>query len=138
MAMVSRLIRSARWSSSTSTRFGCHSCRHAGTDHPRHRPRSRRGALWPGQPCTCPRRCPATRPDPPTTTSSTRSPLDRICRNLREVLNLVHDLARRGIGVRSWPIRCRSTGSGRGTVTPTGHAKPSCFILTQGNGMVSW
>jgi len=37
--------------------------------------------------------------------------LDRICRNLREVLNLVHDLA--------------------------GHAKPSCFILAQGNGTVS-
>lgn len=27
--------------------------------------------------------------------------LDRICRNLREVLNFVHDLAGRGIGVRS-------------------------------------
>jgi DNA invertase Pin-like site-specific DNA recombinase len=27
--------------------------------------------------------------------------LDRIGRNLREVLNLVHDLAGRGIGVRS-------------------------------------
>ena len=27
--------------------------------------------------------------------------LDRLSRNLREVLNLVHDLAGRGIGVRS-------------------------------------
>jgi DNA invertase Pin-like site-specific DNA recombinase len=27
--------------------------------------------------------------------------LDRLGRNLREVLNLVHDLAERGIGVRS-------------------------------------
>ena len=29
------------------------------------------------------------------------------------------------------------TGSGRGTVTPTGHAKPSCVILVQGSGTVS-
>ena len=35
--------------------------------------------------------------------------LDRICRNLREVLKLVHDLAGRGIGVRSWPTRSRLT-----------------------------
>jgi DNA invertase Pin-like site-specific DNA recombinase len=31
--------------------------------------------------------------------------LDRIRRNLREVLNLVHDLAERGIGYGRWPNR---------------------------------
>jgi len=35
--------------------------------------------------------------------------LDRLGRNLREVLNLVHDLADRGVGVRSLADRCRST-----------------------------
>jgi DNA invertase Pin-like site-specific DNA recombinase len=43
--------------------------------------------------------------------------LDRIGRNLREVLNLVHDLARRGIGVRSLadplPIDTGDEGMGR-------------------------
>lgn len=43
--------------------------------------------------------------------------LDRIGRNLREVLNLVHDLAERGIGVRSLadplPINTADEGMGR-------------------------
>jgi DNA invertase Pin-like site-specific DNA recombinase len=43
--------------------------------------------------------------------------LDRLGRNLREVLNLVHDLAERGIGVRSLadpiPIDTTSDGMGR-------------------------
>ncbi len=43
--------------------------------------------------------------------------LDRLGRNLREVLNLVHDLAERGIGVRSLadplPINTASEGMGR-------------------------
>jgi DNA invertase Pin-like site-specific DNA recombinase len=43
--------------------------------------------------------------------------LDRIGRNLREVLNLVHDLAGRGIGVRSLadplPINTADEGMGR-------------------------
>lgn len=43
--------------------------------------------------------------------------LDRVGRNLREVLNLVHDLAGRGIGVRSLadplPIDTRSEGMAR-------------------------
>ncbi len=43
--------------------------------------------------------------------------LDRIGRNLREVLNLVHDLAGRGIGVRSLadplPIDTADEGMGR-------------------------
>jgi len=43
--------------------------------------------------------------------------LDRLGRNLREVLNLVHDLAERGIGVRSLadplPIDTTSEGMGR-------------------------
>ncbi len=43
--------------------------------------------------------------------------LDRIGRNLREVLNLVHDLAERGIGVRSLadplPINITDDGMGR-------------------------
>ncbi|RFU41621.1 recombinase family protein [Actinomadura logoneensis] len=44
-------------------------------------------------------------------------PLDRIGRNLREVLNLVHDLAERGIGVRSLadplPINTADEGMAR-------------------------
>ncbi len=43
--------------------------------------------------------------------------LDRIGRNLREVLNLVHDLAERGIGVRSLadplPINTADEGMAR-------------------------
>jgi hypothetical protein len=43
--------------------------------------------------------------------------LDRLGRNLREVLNLVHDLAERGIGVRSLadplPINTADEGMGR-------------------------
>jgi DNA invertase Pin-like site-specific DNA recombinase len=43
--------------------------------------------------------------------------LDRIGRNLREVLNLVHDLAERGIGIRSLadplPINTADEGMGR-------------------------
>jgi DNA invertase Pin-like site-specific DNA recombinase len=43
--------------------------------------------------------------------------LDRLGRNLREVLNLVHDLAERGIGVRSLadplPINTSDEGMGR-------------------------
>jgi hypothetical protein len=43
--------------------------------------------------------------------------LDRIGRNLREVLNLVHDLAGRGVGVRSLadplPISTADEGMGR-------------------------
>jgi DNA invertase Pin-like site-specific DNA recombinase len=43
--------------------------------------------------------------------------LDRLGRNLREVLNLVHDLAERGIGVRSpadlLPIDTSSEGMGK-------------------------
>ena len=43
--------------------------------------------------------------------------LDRIGRNLREVLNLVHDLAGRGIGIRSLadplPINTADEGMGR-------------------------
>src|SRR5260370_21917257 len=46
--------------------------------------------------------------------------LDRLGRNLREVLNLVHDLAGRGIGVRSLadplPINTTDEGMGRGAV----------------------
>ncbi|MEU4779248.1 recombinase family protein [Micromonospora sp. NPDC023633] len=43
--------------------------------------------------------------------------LDRLGRNLREVLNVAHDLEQRGVGVRSLadplPIDTRSTGMGR-------------------------
>ena len=43
--------------------------------------------------------------------------LDRIGRNLREVLNLVHDLAERGVGIRSLadplPINTADEGMGR-------------------------
>jgi len=43
--------------------------------------------------------------------------LDRLGRNLREVLNLVHDLSDRGVGVRSLtdplPIDTNATGMGR-------------------------
>jgi hypothetical protein len=43
--------------------------------------------------------------------------LDRLGRNLREVLNLVHDLAERGVGVRSLadplPINTTDEGMGR-------------------------
>jgi DNA invertase Pin-like site-specific DNA recombinase len=43
--------------------------------------------------------------------------LDRLGRNLREVLNLVHDLAERGVGVRSLadplPINTADEGMGR-------------------------
>jgi DNA invertase Pin-like site-specific DNA recombinase len=44
--------------------------------------------------------------------------LDRIGRNLREVLNLVHDLAERGIGVRSLadPLPIDTTGEGMGRI----------------------
>ena len=44
--------------------------------------------------------------------------LDRIGRNLREVLNLVHDLAGRGIGVRSLadPLPISTTGEGMGRI----------------------
>jgi DNA invertase Pin-like site-specific DNA recombinase len=45
------------------------------------------------------------------------STLDRIGRNLRGVLNLVHDLAERGIGIRSFvgplPISTADDGMGR-------------------------
>jgi DNA invertase Pin-like site-specific DNA recombinase len=44
--------------------------------------------------------------------------LDRIGRNLREVLNLVHDLAGRGIGVRSLadPLPISTAGDGMGRI----------------------
>ena len=44
--------------------------------------------------------------------------LDRIGRNLREVLNLVHDLAERGIGVRSLadPLPIDTAGEGMGRI----------------------
>jgi DNA invertase Pin-like site-specific DNA recombinase len=44
--------------------------------------------------------------------------LDRIGRNLREVLNLVHDLAGRGIGVRSLadPLPIDTAGEGMGHI----------------------
>src|SRR5664280_3177881 len=44
--------------------------------------------------------------------------LDRLGRNLREVLNLVHDLAERGIGVRSLadPLPINTTDEGMGRV----------------------
>lgn len=44
--------------------------------------------------------------------------LDRLGRNLREVLNLVHDLAGRGIGVRSLadPLPINTAGEGMGRV----------------------
>ncbi|MEV0408162.1 recombinase family protein [Actinoallomurus sp. NPDC050550] len=44
--------------------------------------------------------------------------LDRIGRNLREVLNLVHDLAERGIGVRSLadPLPINTTDEGMGRI----------------------
>ena len=44
--------------------------------------------------------------------------LDRIGRNLREVLNLVHDLAGRGIGVRSLadPLPINTAGEGIGRI----------------------
>ncbi|HEY5359428.1 MAG TPA: recombinase family protein [Streptosporangiaceae bacterium] len=44
--------------------------------------------------------------------------LDRIGRNLREVLNLVHDLAGRGIGVRSLadPLPISTAGEGMGRI----------------------
>ena len=44
--------------------------------------------------------------------------LDRIGRNLREVLNLVHDLAGRGIGVRSLadPLPINTTDEGMGRI----------------------
>jgi Resolvase, N terminal domain len=37
--------------------------------------------------------------------------LDRTGRNLREVLDLTHDLVGRGIGCGPWPTRCRSAPS---------------------------
>ncbi|HEY3732844.1 MAG TPA: recombinase family protein [Streptosporangiaceae bacterium] len=45
-------------------------------------------------------------------------PLDRVGRNLREVLNLVHDLAARGIGMRSLadPLPIHTAGEGMGRV----------------------
>jgi Resolvase, N terminal domain len=44
--------------------------------------------------------------------------LDRIGRNLREVLNLTHDLAGRGIGVRSLadPLPISTAGDGMGRI----------------------
>lgn len=44
--------------------------------------------------------------------------LDRLGRNLREVLNLVHDLAERGIGVRSLadPLPINTTDEGMGRI----------------------
>ena len=44
--------------------------------------------------------------------------LDRIGRNLREVLNLVHDLDQRGIGVRTLadPLPIATTGEGMGRI----------------------
>jgi len=44
--------------------------------------------------------------------------LDRIGRNLREVLNLVHDLAERGIGIRSLadPLPINTTDEGMGRI----------------------
>jgi DNA invertase Pin-like site-specific DNA recombinase len=44
--------------------------------------------------------------------------LDRIGRNLREVLNLVHDLSERGVGVRSLadPLPINTTDEGMGRI----------------------
>jgi DNA invertase Pin-like site-specific DNA recombinase len=44
--------------------------------------------------------------------------LDRIGRNLREVLNLVHNLAARGVGIRSLadPLPINTTGEGMGRI----------------------
>jgi DNA invertase Pin-like site-specific DNA recombinase len=44
--------------------------------------------------------------------------LDRIGRNLREVLNLVHDLAERGVGIRSLadPLPINTTDEGMGRI----------------------
>jgi len=44
--------------------------------------------------------------------------LDRIGRNLREVLNLVHDLAERGVGIRSLadPLPISTAGDGMGRI----------------------
>ena len=44
--------------------------------------------------------------------------LDRIGRNLREVLNLVHDLAGRGVGIRSLadPLPINTAGDGMGRI----------------------
>ena len=44
--------------------------------------------------------------------------LDRIGRNLREVLNLVHDLDQRGIGLRTLadPLPIATTGEGMGRI----------------------
>ncbi len=35
--------------------------------------------------------------------------LDRLGRTVRDTLNLIHELAGRGVGVRTWPTRSRST-----------------------------
>jgi len=35
--------------------------------------------------------------------------LDRLGRTVRDTLNLIHDLAGRGVGVRTWPTRSEST-----------------------------
>jgi hypothetical protein len=48
--------------------------------------------------------------------------LDRLGRNLREVLNLVHDLPRRASGCVRSPTRCRSTPRTRGWA-----GSPSCY-----------
>jgi DNA invertase Pin-like site-specific DNA recombinase len=50
-----------------------------------------------------------------------RGSLDRIGRNLREVLNLTHDLAGRGIGVRSLadPLPISTSGDGMGRIAAT-------------------
>jgi DNA invertase Pin-like site-specific DNA recombinase len=49
---------------------------------------------------------------------ATRSWWDRIGRNLREVLNLVHDLAKRGVGIRSLadPLPINTTDDGMGRI----------------------
>jgi DNA invertase Pin-like site-specific DNA recombinase len=55
---------------------------------------------------------------PAPTTRSVVHTLDRLGRNLREVLNLVHDLAGRGIGVRSLadPLPIYTTDEGMGRI----------------------
>ncbi|MCX4586316.1 transposase [Streptomyces sp. NBC_01481] len=50
--------------------------------------------------------------------------LDRLGRNLREVLTLVHDLSDWQIGCARWPTRCRSTPPTRAWA-----ASPSCCWL---------
>ncbi len=59
--------------------------------------------------------------------------LDRIGRNLREVLNLVHDLADRGIGVRSLadPLPINTADEGMG-------ASPSWLLALIKRQMYGW